>query len=172
MDKGQLIIGGVTLAVFGGILALALQDPNTKYAGQDALGDPVPLLEAKHIPENAPQPEYNSNPPTSGPHYANPAPWGVKTEPIKDEIAVHNLEHGGIWIAYQPDQVDQATIDQLTTIVRGYPSKVLLSPRPANDTPIALVSWGRLMKLTTIDNAKIDEFIGRNKNKGPEKIPD
>ena len=43
---------------------------------------------------------YNSFPPSSGPHFQTPAPWGIYEEPIKQTILVHNLEHGGIVIQY------------------------------------------------------------------------
>src|SRR3989344_5078 len=43
---------------------------------------------------------YNSNPPTSGPHYEQPSRWGVSQAELPDEQLIHNLEHGGIWISY------------------------------------------------------------------------
>ena len=45
---------------------------------------------------------------------------------------------------------------------------VVLSPRNSNDSPIAVASWGRLMKLETIDEEAIEEYIRRNINKSPE----
>ena len=45
-----------------------------------------------------------------------------------------------------------------------------MSPREANDAKIVLVSWTRLMKLDIYDEAKILDFIQRNKGKGPEKL--
>jgi len=55
---------------------------------------------------------YNSNPPTSGPHYPNPANCGIYDQSLPDEELVHNLEHGGIVIEYNcpdacPDLVQQ-----------------------------------------------------------------
>lgn len=168
MDKGILIIGGLTVLVIAGILAYVLVSPE----GKPPLGQEIAIQGADHIPVGSSHPPYNSNPPTSGWHYAEPAPWGVKTEPLPDETLVHNLEHGGVWIAYHPDKVDPETLARLVQIARRHLSKVILSPRPANDSPIALASWGRLEKLERFDEAKIKAFISRNKNKGPERVPD
>ena len=89
-----------------------------------------------------------------------------------DERFLHNLEHGGVWISYNPDKANKDTIDKLTTLTKSYSSKVILSPRKADDKAIALASWGRLMTLDSFDEAKIRDFIARNKNKGPEQVPD
>lgn len=168
MDKTIIGLIAATLIAFGAIILAVGNDP----AGQPALGEEFSILEAKHITVGETHPEYNSNPPTSGWHYAEPVPWGVQTEPVADEAAVHNLEHGGIWITYNPATTNQAIVDQLTSLVGGYKSKVLLSPRVATDVPITLASWGRLSKLDTFDDTHIKDFIERNKNRGPERIPD
>jgi hypothetical protein len=168
MDKTVLGIVGATVIILGGIVLFA----GKSTTNQPQVGDTIEVQPAEHITAGQSHPDYSSNPPTSGWHSANPAPWGAQTEPVADEVAIHNLEHGGIWITYNPSTVDQPTVEQLTNLVRGYRSKVLLSPREAADRPIALASWGRLTKLDTFDEAAITDFIDRNKNKGPEQIPD
>ena len=55
-----------------------------------------------HIRENAEHPAYNSNPPTSGWHYADPAKLGFYDKELPDETLIHNLEHGEIWISFKP----------------------------------------------------------------------
>lgn len=168
MDK--TVIGLVSLSILAlvTIVLFAGRDP----ASQPPLGEEITILPAEHIDINEPHPDYNSNPPTSGWHSANPAPWGVQTEPMADETAIHNLEHGGIWITYNPATTEPGVVDQLANLVRSYRSKVLLSPRAATDAPIALASWGRLLKLDNYNETQIKDFIERNKNRGPEQIPD
>lgn len=111
---------------------------------------------------------YNSNPPTSGWHYIQPADWGIYDKPLKDEQAVHNLEHGGIWISYK--DIDEETKAKLEKITRANSSSIIMSPRDANDAKIVLASWTRLEKLDSYDEARILDFILRNKGTGPEKI--
>lgn len=127
----------------------------------------------EHIAPGASHDAYNSLPPTSGWHYASPAPWGIYTEPIPDEVQVHNLEHGGIMVQYKPG-IDQQVIDELTRIVKKYPSKVILAPYPKLDQDIALTAWERLDKFSAneLSEERVMNFIRRLKDKGPEYIPD
>lgn len=109
---------------------------------------------------------YNSNPPTSGWHWINPADWGVYDRPLVDEQAVHNLEHGGIWISYK--NIDETTLGNLKKIAKNNSQSVILSPRETNDSNIVLASWTRIESMETYDESKILEFISRNKNNSPE----
>jgi hypothetical protein len=124
-----------------------------------------------HIRLGTPHPAYNSNPPTSGWHTPDPANWGVYRNRIPDEVVVHNLEHGGIWISYR-DAEDAALIEQLEDLTSRYRSKVILTPRPQNDAPIAVAAWTRVMKLDEYDEDRIVRFINAFRNKGPEQVPD
>ncbi|OGI95759.1 hypothetical protein A2917_00375 [Candidatus Nomurabacteria bacterium RIFCSPLOWO2_01_FULL_42_17] len=121
-----------------------------------------------HIKNGESHPSYNSNPPTSGWHYVLPANWGVYGRPLADEQAIHNLEHGGIWITYK--DIDSDTKENLEKITKANGGNIILSPRDANDSKIVLASWTRLEKLDSYDEAKILEFILRNRGKGPEGI--
>lgn len=141
----------------------------------EALGEQYSDQGQQHITAGETHPRYNSNPPTSGWHYAQPADWGMYSEELPDEQVVHNLEHGGIWISYRPD-ISGEQKEILAQIASRYSSKVILSPRSANDEPVAVAAWQRLMKLKTPlsqeRQGRIVSFIARYKNKGPEFIPD
>lgn len=130
-------------------------------------GEEIPIVSREHINVGDPHEPYNSNPPTSGPH-AGPLPWGFSEEEVADEDAIHNLEHGGIWISYK--DLDQQSIDTLREIARENAFSVVVSPREANDSKVAVASWGRLMKLDSVDFEAIMEFIRKNKNKSPERL--
>lgn len=111
---------------------------------------------------------YKTNPPTSGTHYVVPEPWGVYEKEIPDGAAVHGLEHGGIWISYKDIDESQKTI--LEKIGKENPASVIVSPRGADDTKIAVASWGRTMKLDAADPALIQKYIDTYRNRGPEKL--
>ncbi len=128
----------------------------------------VPIQGANHIAYGAKHPPYNTNPPTSGWHYGNSADWGVYQKELEDELVVHSLEHGGIWISYK--DIDKSTKEKLEKLAKKYPQRVVLSPRQKNDSKIAVVSWGKIMKLDEFDENKIETFILKNTNKSPEKF--
>ena len=50
--------------------------------------------------------DYPTSPPAGGAHDAAWLDCGVYDEPIRDENAVHDLEHGTVWISYRPDLDD------------------------------------------------------------------
>lgn len=131
-------------------------------------GTAYAIVSREHIAIGASHDPYNSNPPSSGPHYLQPADFGFYATPIPDEQAVHNLEHGGIWITYKG--VDDRTVEQLKALSRQYPNSVLISPRESNDHPLSLVSWGYVQHLESYDGSAINDFIGTNVGHGPEDI--
>jgi hypothetical protein len=157
-----LIGGAAVVAVVIALLVL-------RTASRPQLGEAYPVLAREpHIASvTSPHEPYNSNPPTSGQHVPFTAPWGFHTEVIADEVIVHNLEHGGIWISYK-DPNDTEAIEQLRALLPQLPRKTIVTPRPRNDSPIAVVSWGRLMKLERVDSALIIEFANAYRNKAPE----
>jgi len=137
----------------------------SRHGQQPQLGEAFATQGQEHIAVGASHPEYNSNPPTSGWHYAQPANWGVYQTELPDEQILHNLEHGGIWISYK--DIDDATKTALERIAKSR-SKIILEPRSKNDAPIILASWGRLQKFQTLDEQAIRAFIDANSNKSPE----
>ncbi len=120
----------------------------------------------QHVADGASHGAYNSNPPTSGWHLAQAVSFGVYDKELSDEQLIHSIEHGGIWISYK--DVDSETKLKLVTLAEKYPGSVILTPRLANDSKIALASWGRLEKLEIFDEQAIINFIKANTNKSPE----
>ncbi len=146
----------------------------------------APPITATHVDGNIDYTGY-SNPPTYGPHHgfdpngtdANPGitprPTGIYTTEQPDEDLIHNLEHGHVWISYDPSLIsggDLAALEQL--VLDGSPNSngggvgVILTPRTANDNMIALVSWAHLLTLDSYDPATIRSFVETNRGKAPE----
>jgi len=158
---GVLIV--VIAAAFGLFKSSQKQEENLPGQAFENLGQ-------QHITQGSTDHKpYNSNPPTSGDHWPQPAAWGIYKATLPDEQLVHNLEHGGIWISYQPDKVDQATINQLEDFAKRY-AKIIVEPRPQDDAPIALAAWTRLQNLDHYDETTILKFINALYDKGPEKV--
>lgn len=62
-------------------------------------GEAVPDMGREHVPVGTVV-EYNSNPPTSGPHFSDWTRAGVYEEQIEDGYLVHSLEHGYVIMSY------------------------------------------------------------------------
>ncbi|MEX0616390.1 MAG: DUF3105 domain-containing protein [Candidatus Woykebacteria bacterium] len=161
----KIVIAVVMLAVLGGLGYLFL----TADQGSAVMGEEITIQSRDHINPGTPHPSYNSNPPTSGPHWPTPQTCDIYNEPVADESAIHSLEHGAVWITYK-DKDDTDLAGKLKAIVEKNKAKVLLSPRPENDSKIALSSWGRLMKLSDFDENQISQFIKSNRNNSPEPL--
>lgn len=108
--------------------------------------------------------EYNSKPPTSGPHIGSIAEWGIHDEPIPDEQQIHNLEDGGVMVQYKCDKTKddcKELVTQLEDIVKKYDEKVVLAPYPEMKNKIALTAWTRIDTFETFDEERIQTFIKR-----------
>jgi Protein of unknown function (DUF3105) len=102
---------------------------------------------------------YTTNPPVGGDH--NPR-WqncngDVYTEPIPKEHAVHSLEHGAVWLTYKQGlPADQVAKLQQKVDGQDY---MLMSPVASLEKNVSLQAWGYQLKVDTVDDPRIDEFI-------------
>jgi len=104
--------------------------------------------------------DYTYTPPLGGRH---DSVWATCTGviypvAIRTENAVHSLEHGAVWITYNPDDLDSDDIAELEQRVDGL-NYLLMSPYPGLDQPISLQSWGHQLKVTDARDLRIDQFI-------------
>lgn len=155
---------GVVIVLGGGWRLVSTTGPK----GQD-FSQAYPILGRNHVADGAAV-VYNSNPPTSGEHYAVVAPVRFYDRELPDEQLVHNLEHGHIWISHKPD-LPKKVVDTLKDLSGG---NVVVTQRSKNDTDIALAAWGRLDKFNiegdSVDEQRIKDFISRYQNRGPERV--
>jgi hypothetical protein len=102
---------------------------------------------------------YAESPPIGGPH--SPV-WAdcdgtVYPSQIANENAVHDLEHGAVWITYKPG-LDAAQVSKLSDRVKGK-DYMLMSPFTGLDSNVSLQAWGFQLKVETADDPRIDAFI-------------
>lgn len=163
MKKTIIFIVFITVILIAGVWSSKFLQ---KKAELTRPGEILSSQGQKHIQTDADHEEYNSNPPTSGSHNAQPANWAIYQSELPDENLIHNLEHGGIWISY--NNIDDDTKTKIEDLAKRYPNKMIVTPRSKNDSKIAIASWTRLLKLDVFDEATIVVFIKANKNKSPE----
>jgi Protein of unknown function (DUF3105) len=129
-------------------------------------------VEAFRVDSNAHTEEnltYEPAPPTGGEHYPVPATCGFyESDPPPDEMLVHDIEHGAVWIAYDPD-LDDAQKSALSTLV-AQQAKVTATPYPDLDAPLFVTAWARQLRLDSVDDTRLLQFIEtyRNSSNAPE----
>jgi hypothetical protein len=168
------IIGAVLVAVAVVVFALLSAPGNSAFVGKIQ-----PDGGNAHIPVGQ-VPTYNSVPATSGPHWNQPpiapASWGVYgiDAPLQEPASVHNLEHGGIIIWYDPTKISAADITTLENFVRTQGTtaryKFIVSPytRTTFGHPIAVVAWRWLLYLDSANLDAIRAFSDAHYGKAPE----
>lgn len=176
-DWRILAIGGVLLvgAVLIGLVLLMGGGPNPNEGltqpndGQQHIEDGV-SCRAPDAP-CGPDP-YSSLPATSGPHWTTPAAWGVYTAPQNESQLIHNLEHGGIVIWYDPDAIDEAQVAELTSYVETQNAsgisgrfKFILTPWAGTEElggVVAVTAWRHILTLEAFDMEAIRAFADEN----------
>lgn len=101
--------------------------------------------------------DYEQTPPAGGQH--NPA-WlncGIYEEPVPNENAVHSLEHGAIWVTYDPEALSDEALETLKGQLPG--TYVILSPFDGLPSPIVLSGWNSQLQVEEADDPRIAEFF-------------
>jgi hypothetical protein len=115
--------------------------------------------------------QYSVTPPVGGNHNGTWLNCGVYDKPVPNENAVHNLEHGAVWITYQPS-LPQSEVSQLRTFFGnqtlltpgggGTGSRYIdLTPYPGLPAPIVVSSWGFQLSLTSATDPRLQQFVSK-----------
>jgi hypothetical protein len=119
---------------------------------------------------------YAVTPPVGGQHAPIWMNAGVYTSPVPSERAVHDMEHGAVWITYDA-ALPADTVAALTAFVakqsliaesgEGAPAGqanryVVMSPwggSPALPSPIVISSWGYQLRVQSPDDPRLQTFV-------------
>lgn len=158
----KILIGAIVVIAIGVFIWLFVSAKNSNKTATKDLGQVTcsgDQCVRTHINPGEKHAAYNSNPPSNGPHYSTPLACKIYDSEITDEQAVHSLEHGAVWITYK-DKNDSSLKSELSQVVNDEGgSKLILSPRAADDSVIGIASWGRVLKLDSFDKTKIEDYI-------------
>ena len=111
--------------------------------------------------------DYPQDPPVGGPHNPSWQRCMVYDAPVRNENAVHSLEHGAVWITYQPD-FPESDRETLAKLAEGQ-TAVLISPYPGLENPVVASAWGAQLRLDDVNDPRLKEFIDRYAGNGPEQ---
>lgn len=149
------IVGGVAVvAIIVGIVVTSATPPVDPETIEIEGLETFEVLEAVHVETVV---DYEMSPPAGGPH--NPA-WlncGIYELPVQAENAVHSLEHGAVWITYDPAIVTGADLDALRSkMPRSY---IILSPFEGLQAPVVASAWGAQVVLDGVADPRLEQFI-------------
>ena len=102
--------------------------------------------------------EYEQTPPAGGPHNAVWMNCGVYDQPVPNENAVHDLEHGAVWATYDPS-LPQSEVDALIAAMPD--TYAVVSPYEGLESPIVLSAWDAQVAIDSPEDPRIDAFIER-----------
>ncbi|MFH8974055.1 DUF3105 domain-containing protein [Streptomyces sp. NPDC017890] len=156
-----LVVGGVVLvrSQSDDSSSDAASDGKTSgkfVAGEDGVQTWKGTLARNHVTEEV---SYPAEPPVGGDH---DQAWmncngDVYTKPLKNENAVHSLEHGAVWVTYT-DKAPTADVEKLAAKVKKTPYS-LMSPDDKQKDPIMLTAWGHQRTVTGADDPNVDKFF-------------
>ena len=164
-----------------GSAAVAAASATPKSSTAPFTGTHYPSQGHKHFDEGeSTNFNYNSDPPTSGPHKEMFNDAFNSPTPLPKYVQVHLLEHGNVLLQYNcncPDiagalyQIAYRYDGQLIPANQLQPlpadvqaaeeggQAVIVAPYPGMKHKIALTAWTRLATLETVDKPKIEAFI-------------
>jgi hypothetical protein len=153
-SRRRLVVLAVALVVVIGV-AVAVQ---LLREGDDAppsgLGDVVTYtdLSRDHVESEV---DYPQAPPVGEEHDPEWQNCGVYDQAVREENAVHTLEHGAVWITYQPG----LSADEIDALADTLPEKGLLSPYDGQDAPVVVTVWGAQLALDGPEDPRLDLFL-------------
>ncbi len=162
--RAYVIIGLIVAVFVAGFAALVILDVRQNAASTPP--DEVQTYDVGPAGQHTQgEVDYAQNPPAGGEH--NPV-WqncGYYDEPVRDENAVHSLEHGAVWITYSPD-VSEDEVERLRDMAENQ-SYVLVSPRDGLPSPVVASAWGKQLKLDSASDPDLERFV-RAYSQGPQ----
>lgn len=144
------------------------------------LTEEIVISKAKHV-DICSEVSYATNPPSGGNHWPVWAAYAAYDIPVPREMYVHNLEHGAVALLHRckgdcPDVLaafDEARAavsgDEKCLVLPGGPTeRVVTSPDPLIDAPIAVAAWGATYVATCIDTKSLVAFVKKHYDHGTE----
>jgi hypothetical protein len=135
-----------------------------------------------HIPDIEATVRYSSIPPTSGKHFAVPAPDGAYEKSPYLKTIVHSLEHGRVALWFKPDLPREARAALKAFFDHDEELMLLVPDENGKDYQVTATAWnrkpkplgtGRLLGCPEYNDdvfTALEAFKLRHRGKGPEKV--
>ena len=154
-----LVLAGVASAlVLGAALVAPLVDrvvrgeERAQRALDLTLVETWEIIDRSHTEDDV---TYEQDPPAGGAHAPIWLACGVYDEPVREENAVHDLEHGTVWITHDPELSE----DDRAALAEQLPDNGIMSPRDDLPSPVVVTVWGAQLRLDGADDRRLGLFL-------------
>jgi hypothetical protein len=156
--RTMALAAGSVLVVAAAVVLVVIQPPAPGLAFADLGNEHLTSIDQPHI-------VYNSRPPSSGPHIGSLANWGESEIEVPPELYVHNLEDGGVVLAYSCGDTCPDLVEDLRQVLVDFAGRNLLL-MPYQDIvdpdgvarPAAAVAWGRVLYFDDLSDGAIEQL--------------
>ncbi|MCJ1704552.1 DUF3105 domain-containing protein [Rathayibacter sp. VKM Ac-2926] len=148
-------LSALAVVAIGGIVAVTVFGNQQIVEARQIDGLQTFENDATHVAGTV---DYAQTPPAGGPHNAVWMNCGVYDEPVPNENAVHDLEHGAVWATYDPS-LPQSEVDALIAAMPD--TYAVVSPYEGLESPIVLSAWDAQVAIDSPEDPRIDAFIER-----------
>ena len=154
----------VLVAIVGYVFVTRPAPNSTPVSSTSLTIEGVKTFGALSRDHKAPPLTYNQDPPVGGLHATQWQSCGIYNQPIPLELAVHSLEHGAVWIAYESG-IAASELELLVQHAKNKPF-VLLAPYLTGrlSKPIVVVAWGYRLEPDNAADPRLGAFMLRYAN--------
>lgn len=162
--KRKLLIYGtvslVLLALVGSVAFVIVGEAQRQRAVDAAAGRPIQAVQTfddlsrTHTEDEV---DYQQSPGVGGDHAPVWTNCGAYASPVDEQRAVHSLEHGAVWLTYNPQLADEQ-VAELADLASSR-NFVLVSPNPEQDSPLVATAWGKQVELDGTADKRMEPFL-------------
>ncbi|MDR7254480.1 hypothetical protein J2X46_003473 [Nocardioides sp. BE266] len=152
------LAGAAAVLIMGAALVAPLVDQVLRGDEEAQRAQDLSLVETWDITDRShtmSDVHYPQTPPAGGPHAPVWLACGVYDEAVRDENAVHDLEHGTVWITHDPG----LPADDIERLAAELPDNGIMSPREGLPSPVVVTVWGAQLQLDGADDDRLALFL-------------
>lgn len=162
-NNTPIIIAGVVIGIVALVAILVLSvtsggENEASLGGIEGVNRVSGLVANQHI-DNPVYPD-TGLPQPGGVHAPTWQNCGIYRQPIEARFAIHSLEHGAVWVTYDPEVVTSTEIEAMEELVRdigrGF---ALLSPYPNQASPVVASAWGYQLEMDSSSDERLEQFL-------------
>ncbi|MBR8740519.1 DUF3105 domain-containing protein [Nocardiopsis sp. MG754419] len=148
---GASVAGAAVLGLLGTAIFMELRSRNIDGVAEYTIDEYNHVATGERV-------DYEQSPPVGGQHWSSWQNCGVYPEPVMPEFGVHSLEHGAVWITYDPE-LPQDEVDALEGFYNPG-DYLLITPYEGDmDAPIVASSWGRQITAESADDENLARYV-------------